>query len=85
MDIVEITFDQWMEIGLRAGWVSPPVCASHDGIPTSITEDAEYMDGSDPCLFVMRTYESEEHKEAVETNCPAAVWRNPFRGTEQDN
>jgi hypothetical protein len=83
MGKVNMTYDQWLEIGLRAGWVSPPVCASHDGLPTSITEDAEYIDGSDPCMFVMRAYESPEHKEAVEANCFAAVWRNPFRG--QDN
>lgn len=79
MDIMTISYDQWLEIGLRSGWVSPPICETHDGPPTSITEEAEFIDGSDPCLFVMRVYESEEHREAVEANCPAAVWRNPFR------
>jgi hypothetical protein len=80
VDKVEIFFDEWLEIGMKAGWVSPPVCETHDGTPMSITEEAEYLDGSDPCIFVMRTYESPEHKEAVEANSPAAVWRNPFRG-----
>ncbi len=26
-----------------AGWVSPPICETHDGVPTTITEDAEFM------------------------------------------
>ena len=50
MDIMELDFDQWLEIGVRSGWVSPPVCYTHDGLPTSVTEDAEFEDGSDPCV-----------------------------------
>jgi hypothetical protein len=44
---MELDFDQWLEIGVRSGWVSPPVCYTHDGLPTSVTEDAEFEDGSD--------------------------------------
>lgn len=76
---MKLSFDQWLEVGLRAGYVSPPVCYMHDGLPTTITEDAELIDGSDPCIFVMRAYESEEHREAIEANCPATQWRNPYR------
>ena len=42
MDIMQLDFDQWLEIGVRSGWVSPPVCYTHDGLPTSVTEDAEF-------------------------------------------
>ncbi len=51
----------------------------HDGLPTTITEDAEMLDGSDPCVFLLRLYESPEHKEAIEANVPATKWRNPYR------
>lgn len=78
MDIMKLTFDQWLEIGLRSGFTTPPVCSTHDGIPMTITEDAEFMDGSDPCVYVMRCYESNEVREAVEANCGAVVWRNPY-------
>jgi hypothetical protein len=79
VDIMTISFDQWIEIGLRSGWVSPPICESHDGPALTISEEAEFFDGSDPCVFFMRVYHSDEHRQAVEENCPAAVWRNPFR------
>ena len=44
----------------------------------SITEEAEFEDGSDPCIHMMRCYESQEHKEAIESNYSPATWRNPF-------
>jgi hypothetical protein len=78
MDIMELDFDQWLEIGVRSGWVSPPVCYTHDGLPTSVTEDAEFEDGSDPCVHIMRCYESQAHKEAIELNYSPAIWRNNF-------
>jgi hypothetical protein len=79
VDIMKLSFDQWLEIGLRAGFTTPPVCSTHDGIPMTISEDAEFMDGSDPCVYVMRCYESNEVREAVEANCSAVIWRNPYR------
>jgi len=54
----------------------------HEGLPTSITEDAELLDGTNPCIYLMRLYESSEHKEAVEANVPATKWRNPYREYE---
>lgn len=47
----------------------------------TITEDAEYMDGSDPCVYVMRCYENTEQREAIEANCPSVIWRNPYHDT----
>jgi hypothetical protein len=79
MDISNLSLEEWLEIGLKAEFVSPPVCMMHDGLPTTITEDAEMLDGSDPCVFLMRLYESPEHKEAIEANVPATKWRNPYR------
>ncbi len=79
MEISKLTLEQWLEIGLKAGYTSPPVCMLHEGLPTSITEDAELLDGTNPCIYLMRLYESSEHKEAVEANVPATKWRNPYR------
>ena len=79
MELLSFDFETWLEIGIRAGYVSPPVCTTHDGIPMSITEEAEFEDGSDPCIHMMRCYESPEHKEAIESNYSPALWRNPFR------
>ena len=82
MEISKLTLEQWLEIGLKAGYTSPPVCMVHEGLPTSITEDAELLDGTNPCIYLMRLYESSEHKEAVEANVPATKWRNPYREYE---
>lgn len=82
MEINKLTLEQWLEIGLKAGYTSPPVCMLHEGLPTSITEDAELLDGTNPCIYLMRLYESSEHKEAVEANVPATKWRNPYREYE---
>jgi hypothetical protein len=79
MDVTKLTLEEWLEIGLKAGFTSPPICMMHDGLPTTITEDAEMLDGSDPCIFLMRLYESPEHKEAIEANNSATQWRNPYR------
>ena len=40
MDVMKLSMEQWLEIGLRAGYVSPPVCMNHDGFPTTITGGA---------------------------------------------
>jgi hypothetical protein len=82
VEISKLTLEQWLEIGLKAGYTSPPVCMLHEGLPTSITEDAELLDGTNPCIYLMRLYESSEHKEAVEANVPATKWRNPYREYE---
>jgi len=82
VEISKLTLEQWLEIGLKAGYTSPPVCMVHEGLPTSITEDAELLDGTNPCIYLMRLYESSEHKEAVEANVPATKWRNPYREYE---
>ena len=42
-------FDEWLQYGYEQGFCSPPVCASHDGIPSSLVEDEEWEEGLDPC------------------------------------
>ena len=79
MDVMQLEFTQWLEIGVRNGFVSPPVCYTHDGVPTTLTEDTEFEEGSDPCLHIMRCYESPDQKESVELNFSPAVWRNNYR------
>lgn len=71
----EITFDAWIKIGLREGWVGPPVCVPHDGLPTSAQEDEAYSEGEDPCFHVVRMYEDESVKRDVEGNHSPSVWR----------
>lgn len=79
MDLTQITFDAWMEIGLVRGFVGPPVCSTHDGIPMTTDEEHEFEEGFDPCIHVIRPYESAEQRENIERNHPATIFRNPLR------
>ena len=41
-DPLSMSFDMWMEVGLRQGWVTPPLCHTHDGLPTTPDEDQAF-------------------------------------------
>jgi len=44
-------FYLWLNIGVKAGWVSWPYCATHDGNYEYMTEEEreEWDEGNDPC------------------------------------
>jgi len=70
-------FIEWMRQGIEAGFCGPPVCSTHDGIPTTVFEDEDFADG-DPCIHVVRLYEDDSVKDAVESNHSPSVWRNIY-------
>lgn len=78
MDYHQLSFDLWYEIGLRQGFIGPFVCATHDGVPSTLEEDNENEAGNDPCTYVARRYFSPEEKQRVEENHSPSVWRNPL-------
>lgn len=80
MDLSTIDFDTWMELGLRRGFVGPPICYTHDGVPTTAQEDTLMGEGEDPCIHVIRPYRSEEERNNVEANHAPTIWRNPLVG-----
>ena len=49
-------FGDWLEQGVRKGWVAEPTCATHQGTPTTEEEDAAWEAGDDPCEVVMRVW-----------------------------
>lgn len=69
-------FDAWMQYGIDQGWSGPAVCSTHDGIPTSEAEDEEFEEG-DPCVHIIRLYESRDVRDAVEANHSPSNWRKP--------
>ena len=74
-----MTFDEWVKFGYEQGWVSPPVCQTHDGIPFS-AEESEQFETDDPCIHIMRLYEDAEQKAAVEAEHGPSVWRATNQG-----
>jgi hypothetical protein len=67
--------DEWIELGVKMGWCSPPICEPHDGMPMSEEEARQYEEGSDPCVHILRLYNNEAHRLAVEAFSAQAVWR----------
>jgi hypothetical protein len=69
-------YTSWLQTGLDNHWIGPSVCATHDGIPTSHTEDDE-LDEHDPCLFIHRVYHDAMHAAEIRDNHTPTVWRDP--------
>ena len=69
------TFDEWLQEGLDLKFCGPAICYPHDGLPLTILEEQEFDEGSDPCIHILRLYEDEETKLAVEENHSPSVWR----------
>jgi hypothetical protein len=69
-------FDEWVRFGFEQGWVGPPVCETHDGLPLSDAEGEE----DEPCIHVIRLYEDASHKFAVEESHSPSVWRATNQG-----
>ena len=72
------SFDKWMTEGINRGFCGPPVCAVHDGNPTTEDEDAEMWDTGEVCFHVIRMYPDVKTKIAVKENHPPSIWRNEW-------
>jgi hypothetical protein len=75
-----MAFDEWLRCGIDNGFVGPPVCGTHDGMPTSTSEDDAFDDGHDPCLHILRLYLDAEHKVEIEAAHAPSVWRRTNAG-----
>ena len=45
---------EWLRYGVDHGFCSDSVCSTHDGLPVTPDEEAEFEDGGDPCIHVVR-------------------------------
>lgn len=79
-----MTFEEWMTHGIKQGWCGPPVCHTHDGVPTTQQEDEDF-DEAEPCVHIIRLYESLEQRDEVEANHSPSQWRNHYTTKEEAN
>lgn len=70
-----MNYDEWVQIGIKNNWCGPAVCYTHDGLPTSVQEEDEWEEG-DPCIHIIRLYETPDVKREVEENHSPSIWRN---------
>lgn len=54
--VEQMDFVDWLQYGIDAGWVSELACGTHDGIPWTEEEAAEFEEGYDPCQPVLRVW-----------------------------
>lgn len=54
-----LTQDDWLQLGVKKGWCSEPVCATHAGLPSTEEEMASWDAGGDPCEYAVRLWEVE--------------------------
>lgn len=75
-----MSFEDWLKAGIDGGWCGPPVCHTHDGLPTSAAEDDQFEDGGEPCQHIIRLYPDAAAKAAIEANHSPSVWRRTNAG-----
>lgn len=71
----KMDFDAWLKMGLENKWVGPPVCSTHDGLPSTEDEDNAWDEGDDPCIHILRLYVDDLEAMLVEQNHSPSVWR----------
>jgi hypothetical protein len=64
MNKVELTIDEWIQYGIDHKYCSEPVCATHEGLPTTKEEEAAWEEGYDPCSPGIRLWADGECPEA---------------------
>lgn len=69
-----MNFYEWLKIGMENNWCGPVVCETHDGLPLSHEEEEMFWE-TDPCISIIRLYDSLETKEKVEANHSPSQWR----------
>jgi hypothetical protein len=50
-------FDDWYQLGIDKGWISPGFCFTHDGDAyMNEEEEKAWEDGGDPCCPVVKVF-----------------------------
>lgn len=54
---VDMDYNKWLAYGQREGWISNVYCEVHESTPLTDAEYADFDNGVDPCVFVVRIYD----------------------------
>jgi hypothetical protein len=74
----EMDRDEWLAYGMANKFCGPVVCETHDGMPLTEEEDNEFMEGSDPCVPVIRLYKDDLEAMLVEQHHSPSQWRKNY-------
>ena len=73
--IPEMSISEWLEYGKRRSWISAVVCYLHDGPPLTTDEETQLETGDEPCINIIRVYDSAEQKAEAEQDYAPNHWR----------
>lgn len=61
-------FSNWLTEGFVNGWISPPACYSHHGVPLTLDEREALDRGEEPCIYLLRVFQSRDERRDVMLN-----------------
>ena len=67
-EVHPLTFEEWLQAGIDAGWIMEPFCHTHDGPPMTEAEVLDWDEGGDPCLYAVRLVSDDDRAELTEGN-----------------
>ena len=67
----ELNFMAWLDYGLQHNFCGTMVCYNHDGVPMTVGEEQD----DEPCVPIVRIYDTIEQKIDVENNHSPSIWR----------
>lgn len=73
-------YEEWIRIGVEAGWCTAPVCYTHDGVPMTPEEEELWVEGDDPCIHIVRMCEDPEQQKVIEATHSPSAWRRSNQG-----
>jgi len=65
-----MTLAEWIDMGIRNKWISPPVCGMHESVPHTQEEYDELDEGYDPCFTIIRLFADEEEFDSARKASP---------------
>lgn len=68
-------FYEWMQEGIAKKYCGPPICYTHDGLPMTEEEENHWSFGDDPCITIIRIYESHEEADEIIAKDFPTQWR----------
>jgi hypothetical protein len=63
--MIDLNFDQWLDYGVKQGYCSPQVCATHAGIPS--VDDEDMSEDNDFCVHIVRLGTPEDWQSDIES------------------
>lgn len=66
-----MSFTEWLTYGTQNNFCGTLICYNHDGVPMTPEEEQD----NEPCVPILRLYDTIQQKTDTENNHPPSTWR----------